>query len=704
MTNVTIAMSGNSKIKEVHLKRRAAVYIRQSSGRQVLHNQESQRLQYALKAKAVEWGWSDVEIIDCDLGISASVGNKRVGFDGMTAAVALGEVGIIFSREASRLSRTDKDWARLFEVCSLFDTLISDGDQIYDSNCADDQLILGIRAAMSVAELRTIRIRLVAGMENKAKRGEFQRALPAGYIWDSCGKVVIDPDARVKDAIDLVFKKFREIQSIRQTHLWFHAQNIELPVHQYQSPRGGVTWQLPKQGCVHRILKNHCFAGVYVWGRDSVRMDYVNGNVVKRRKRGCDARKSKVFLEGNHPGYITIDEFEENQILISKNCLKQTQTERVGAARDGQGLLGGILRCGRCGRKIYVVYYGKSGTASRYICRGDYNAGGRYCIAFGGSTVDKRFSTMFLGVISPFGVEASMQAAKGSIGKSREKAGIIARKISQLEYEVKRSFEQYNSVDPRNRLVASELEQRWNHKLEELESARKEHSACEEEQHDVSAIESGKILALGSRFADLWANPLCKNSLKKKVIRTVIEEVVVNLDDQTETLKFAVHWKGGCHTALDMPKPPAGVGQKTDDGDLDIIRKMAARYCDSDIARVLNRMGRMTATGKRWNGTRIQSTRGNHNIPGHTTKVEDPEVLTLGQAAKFLNVSETTVKNLVASGELEKIQVVPWAPWEIKRTALSSDRIRQIIDCLHRSGKLMLGGNLPMQRELFQDL
>jgi len=696
-------MFETSKIRDTHLKRRAAVYIRQSTHRQVVQNQESQRLQYALKAKAVELGWHDVEVIDSDLGISASSGKKRAGFDALVAAVALGEVGVIFSREASRLSRTDKDWARLFEVCAFFDTLIGDGDQVYDCNCADDQLVLGIKAALSVAEVRTIRKRLVEGMENKAKRGEFQKPLPAGYIWDSCGKIVKDPDVRVKDAIELVFKKFREMQSIRQTHLWFHLQRIELPVTWHQNSKSGVTWQLPKQGYLQRLLKNPCYAGVYVWGRDSTRPEYVDGSVVRRKKRRSDARDSRIYLEGNHPGYITIEEFQENQTLICRNCLNQTKTDRVGAARDGQALLGGILRCGRCGRKLYVVYCGESGTAARYVCRGDYNAGGDYCVAFGGRTVDKAFSAHFVKVISPFGVEASLLAANGNCDRYREKAGTLTRKIAQLDYEVKRSFEQYNSVDPRNRLVASELEERWNHKLEELEVAKKEHAACEGEQRETSDVDRARLLALGSRFAELWEMPQCMNSLKKKVIRTVIEEVIVTLDDQAKLLKLVIHWKGDCHTTLEMPKPPAGVGQKTEDGDLDIIRKMAPRYADSEIARVLNRMGRKTATGMRWNESRVQSTRGKHGIAGHTTKVEDPEVLTLGHSAKFLGVSETTVKNLVASGELKKAQVVPWAPWEIKKADLSSERIVQIVDCLRRSGKLILGVNLVFQKELFEE-
>ncbi len=221
----------NSKITESHLSRKAVVYLRQSSPGQVRRNKESQRLQYALKDKAREWGWKQIEIIDCDLGASASVGAaERPGFERLTSIVAMGEVGIILNREASRLSRTDKDWCRLLEVCGVFSTLISDGEQVYDSNLSDDQLILGIKATLSVYELKILRKRLIEGMQAKAARGEFRKQLPPGYVWDESGKIAKDPDQRVQEAIKLIFMKFRRIQSIRQTFLWFHSQKIELPV------------------------------------------------------------------------------------------------------------------------------------------------------------------------------------------------------------------------------------------------------------------------------------------------------------------------------------------------------------------------------------------------------------------------------------------------------------------------------------------
>jgi len=695
----------NNKIKESHIKRKAIIYIRQSTARQVQRNTESQRLQYALKDQAKCWGWTDIEIIDCDLGSSAALGAaRRDGFERMTSLVAIGETGIIFSREASRLSRTDKDWCRLLEVCNLFDTLISDGEQIYDCNCMDDQLILGIKGTISTVELKMLQARLITGMQEKAKRGEFKRRIPPGYIWDINEKVVKTPNKRIQDSIELIFKKFREMRTIRQTYLWFHSENIEIPVLKDIAGQKEIVWKLPKPGYVKTLLQNPFYAGVYVWGRDTTQLEYKDGKIIRRKRRIKDARQSKVFIEDHHEGYIDLETYDENQDIISSNCLSQTKVERTGAARNGQGLLSGILRCGKCGRKFYVVYYGKSGTAARYVCRGDYETGGKYCSAFGGSTVDKKFKEELFQVISQNGMKASIKAAKMLSIKKCDKNKALEQKINQLEYEANRAFEQYNEVDPRNRLVASELERRWNKKLEKLEDAKKSISETSRESHDISHEEKRKILALGKKFPQVWDSQHCSNSLRKKIIRTVIEEVIVNLNEANETLKFIIHWKGGCHTEFEMPKPPSGVGQKTSLEDLEIIRKMAIRYGDDAIARVLNKLGRETATGKRWNESRVRNIRSRYSIAGHIRTIKDPDILTLGQSAKYLNVSSSTIKRLVTSGILKKDQAVSWAPWEIKKSDLDSDKIKSIIRTLHETGKLVVRGNgSEKQIKLFND-
>ena len=693
----------NNRINESHLNRKAIIYIRQSTDRQVQKNKESQRLQYDLQDKAKQWGWNDIEIIDSDLGSSAAVGAcERRGFERITSLVAVGEVGIIFSREASRLSRTDRDWCRLLEVCNVFDTLISDGDQVYDCNCMDDQLILGIKGTIRTVELKVLQTRLIAGMEEKAKRGKFKRQVPPGYIWDASDNVVKDPNIRTQDTIKLVFKKFREIQSIRQTYLWFHSEQIEVPVLKDIAGKKQIVWKLPEKSYLTEMLKNPFFAGVYVWGRETTKLEYRYGKVVKRKVRLRDGREAKVFIEDHHDGYIDLETFDDNQIIIRSNCLSQTQVERRGAARNGQGLLSSILRCGRCGRKLYVVYYGKSGTAARYICRGDYESGGKYCLAFGGSTIDKTFTQELLKVLSSYGMKASLQAEKVLSSKDGDKVKAFEQQIKQLEYEASRAFEQYDEVDPRNRLVASELERRWNEKLEELEDAKKYLKSIGSERHCISDEEKEKILAFGESFSKAWENKHCSNSLRKKIIRTIIEEVIVHFDEENQMLKFAIHWKGGCHTEFEMPKPVSGVGQKTSIEDLEIIRGMAIRYGDDAIARVLNKLGRKTATGKRWNESRVRTIRGKYSIAGHIRTLKEPEILTQGQSAKYLDVSQTTIKHLVANGVLEKNQIVSWAPWEIKKSDLDSNNIRKIISTLHETGRLSVKGKgSERQRNLF---
>jgi len=558
---------------------------------------------------------------------------------------------------------------------------------------------------LSVIELKTLRLRMVAGMEEKAKRGEYKKQLSCGYVWNNEGKIVKDPDERVRKAIELVLTKFTSIESMRQTFLWFHNQQIEIPVTKDIGGSKQIVWQVPTPSHIKGILQNPLYAGVYVWGRNSTKLDYVDGRVVKRKVKTQRASDAKVFIPDHHEGYIDLDTYTENQQKIRKNCLNLKDDEVMGAPREGQSLLGGLLRCGRCGRKLYVYYSGKRGTAVRYICRGDYESGGSYCLAFGGRTVDKEFSKELLRILSSYGFEASLEAVKQASLEEEEKLQVIGSKIQHLEYECLRAFEQYNEVDPRNRMVAGELERRWNEKLEELEQTKKELADIAKDKPPLTEEQKQDILALGDRFSEVWESCHCPNSLRKTIIRTVITEVIVTLDESEAMLTFVIHWKGGCHTEFEMPKPPSGIGQKTDEEDLEIIRKMAPCYGDADIARVLNKLGRRTATGKRWTELRVRTIRGKYDIAGHILTPRNPEILTLGEAAKYLNVSRTTIKRLVREGVAENSQVVPWAPWEIKKSDLDSEKITEIINRLRETGKLVLSGvDAENQPFLFEEL
>jgi DNA invertase Pin-like site-specific DNA recombinase len=691
MTEATMSdETSGHKIGPHHLARKAMVYVRQSSEKQVRQNTESQRLQYALRDRARHLGWKQVDVIDVDLGCSASLGAaRREGFDRLVGAIARGEVGIVLSREVSRLSRTEKDWCHLMEVCQVFDTLIGDGDRVYDLSTVDDQLVLGIKGTMSVAELQVLRMRLTQGMREKARRGEFARLLPPGYVRDATGKVVKDPDRRVQQAVDLVFRRFRETWSVRQTFTWFHAEKIELPVNKSMGGGLRIVWQVPTHAFVGEVLRNPFYAGAYVFGRRPVATVLEDGRLVRRQRgHALAAEECSVFLRDHHEGYIAWQTYEENLRMMRRNAQWGNGDESIAAVRAGQGLLAGMLRCGRCGRRLHVRYWGKSGTSARYLCKGAFDAGGeKHCLGFGGRAVDERFAQELLRVLAPLGARASLAAANqvGSSDDARRQA--LAAQLEQLRYETKRAFEQYDEVDPRNRLVAAELEARWNKKLEEADRVAADLAALGTPT-SLQDHEQEAILALAERFEDVWRSDRCPVELKKKIIRTVVEEIVVSLDDATRTLCLVVHWKGGTHTQLEMTKPTSAAGQKTGIDDLDIIRKMAARYGDDEIAYVLNKLGRRTGKGKPWNQDRVATARRNHAIAGQSRSTPDPELLSQGRAAAYLGVSSATIRRLVSDGVLKKEQIVPWAPWEIRRADLDADAVKTIVARLRRTGHL----------------
>jgi DNA invertase Pin-like site-specific DNA recombinase len=691
------------KITPRHLQRKAMVYLRQSSDRQVQRHTESQRLQYDLAARAQALGFAQVEIIDTDLGYSAAIGAaRREGFERLIAAVAVGEVGLVLCLEASRLSRTDHDWCRLLELCPLFDTLIADADTVYDVSTLDDQLVLGIKATMSVAELKVLHQRMQQGTEAKARRGELVRLLPPGYVRDASGQIVKDPDQRVQHAIAQVFRIFRQQRSIRQTFLWFQRRGLELPVNKRQGNSTRLVWQMPSKPFIGSILHNPCYAGAYVWGQRPTVLRVVGGKLAKRTGPWQRPEDCRVFLPNHHDGYIDWATFEENRRIMHHNTTKTDPDEAAGAVRAGKALLAGLLRCGHCGRKLNVSYWGKSGTTPTYRCKGTFEAGGTYCIVFGGAGVDRRFTQELLRVISPVGLQASVEAVEGIKHREHEQRHTLEQKLAQLQYEAQRAFEQYNEVDPRHRLVAAELERRWNAKLAEVEAVKATLAALSQHQRALTDDERATILHLGARFAAVWDSPHCPMALRKTIIRTVVQEIIVKEDATAQRLQFIVHWQGGSHTRFDMPKPQWGLADQTAPEAIELIRQMAVRYSDEEIARVLNRQGRCTGKGNRWTKHRVAAARRRYVINGHRRPQPDPEVLSLQQAARYCGVSSTTMKRLVASGLLDRAQVAPWAPWEIKRADLESEVIRQALTHLQTTGKLpVLGNDSVTQQRLF---
>jgi len=552
---------------------------------------------------------------------------------------------------------------------------------------------------MSVVELKVLKMRMLQGQEAKARRGELTKRLPSGYVKDGEGRIVKNPDQRVSEAIQLVFDKFRELWSVRQTFKWFCEQEVELPAN---SARGGkgLTWRRPTLSFIRQVLSNPYYAGAYVYGRRTTQTKLIEGRLVKRMGSLNRAKECRVFIPGHHEGYITWESFEEHQRIIHGNYTKMASDISVSAVRSGQGLFGGLLRCAHCGRKLYVRYWGKSGTSARYLCSGNFQSGGDYCLGFSGRLVDQRLGEEVLKAISPLGVAASVQAVTELATGTDDRRGVLQRQLEQFEYEAQRAFEQYNEVDPRNRLVASELERRWNEKLNEVEQVRAKLVDLERAVPQLSAADRAKIISMGQNFEAVWSSERCPGELKKKIVRSVIEEIIAK-DVGNQTLQFILHWKGGVHTEITMPRPLGPTAQKTTLESLDIIRKMAVRYGDDQIAGVLNTLGQRTGKGRRWSKTNVESARRTYKVAGQRETIVDPNILTLAGAAQYCRVSPKSIEKLVLQGVLTMQQVVPHAPWEIRRADLDAEPVRGILEHLRRTGKLIIpGGSSARQMSL----
>lgn len=696
----TLAHDG--KITPAHLSRRAIVYVRQSSARQVEHNRESQRLQYALVERARALGWTRVDVIDDDLGSSAAMASvRREGFERLLAAVALDDVGIVLSREASRLSRTDRDWCRLCELCQVFDTLIGDADHVYDLAKLDDQLVLGIKGTLSVVELKVLRQRLLAGQYSKASRGEYYTKIAPGYVLDADRRLVKDPNALVQQAVALVFSTFRRAGSMRQTLLWFREHGIEVPVNVLHGGTWRIEFRRPTQSYITSTLHNPTYAGAYVYGRRPREARVVDGVLTKRAGKLRRPEQARVFLRDHHEGYISWAEWEENQRIMSKNTQRWAPDESMGAARAGKGLLVGLLRCGRCGRKLRVHYAGS--TQFRYLCPGDHRTGGSRCISFSGAHPDRRLGEEILAVLSPLGIAASIEAIERLEHRDDERRALLDKQLQQASYDAQRAFEQYDQVDARNRLVASELEARWNEKLRAVDAARSAIAQLDAERNELTDEERLALRDLGTHFRDVWTSPHCPPEIKKRIARTVVKEIIVSAQP-SEVLRFVIHWSGGVHTRIEMPKPTIKVVRGTPEDTLDIIRRLAVRYGDAEIARVLTRLGRHTGTGRRFSAELVRGARHRHGIRGQARTKTDPDVLTLNAAAKAVGVSDSTIRRLVAAGLLPCTRVVPMARWEIRRQDLDAAPVRTLLEKLRRTGKLELPqGAADAQQSLFPE-
>lgn len=671
------------KITPDHLARGAFIYIRQSTVDQLANNHESRLRQYGLADRARALGWTDVTVIDDDLGRSGS-GVSRPGFERLLAAICEGRVGAVFAIEASRLARNGRDWHTLIEFCGLVGTVIVDEDGTYEPRHPNDRLLLGMKGTMSELELSLLRARSMEALKQKARRGELFFTVAVGYVKVGRDKIEMDPDLRVREAIGLVFTRFAEMQSIRQVFLSLRGDQIALPyINSKSSGQHQLLWKLPVYATVNNLLTNPVYAGAYAFGRTGSRVMIENGR--KRILRGYRKNRSDwaVLLVDHHEGYLSWPDYERNQRLIADNANGKGMMVR-GAVRKGEALLTGLLRCGHCGRRLLVSYNGTKGDVGRYNCDATRsNPGADPCISFGALRVDEAVGAEIVRLLQPLGVEAAVHAITECEHQSGEKQRQLELALEQARYEAARARRQYDTVDPDNRLVAGELERRWNTALaavraleEELEALLRQRPAA------LSAEERQRLLQMGADLEAAWHHPAANAVTRKRIVRVVLREVVARVED--DQIQLLLHWQGGDHTRLTVRKNRRGQTRwSVEPETMELIRACARLMPDKAIAGLLNRTGKRTGRLNGWTQSRVRSFRNTHGIAVYADGewAERGEV-TLTEAARILNLNPLTVLRQIHAGIIPAEQYCKGAPWVIKRRSIEDpDLVERVKMC-----------------------
>ncbi len=683
----------SEKIRPHHLQRKALLYVRQSSAHQVLHNRESRALQYAMRDRLVALGWSQIEVIDDDLGRSAAGGTQRSGFERMVAEVCLGKVGAVCAREVSRFARNSRDWQQLIEMCRVVDTVLVDQETVYAPRHGNDRLLLGLKGSLNEYELDLLRQRSLAARYEKARRGELVVSAPVGFVkvGDRYEK---DPDRRVQAAITMVFDKVLELGSARQALLWFLEHDLELPV---KGNDGATAWRRPSYATIHRMIENPIYGGTYAYGKTAVATNY--GTLATSRRVRRKARTDWLALKPNaHEGYVSWEKAEAIRKMVSDNV---PTSRHHGAPKHGDALLAGLLRCRRCGRKLTLRYTGAQHDIPRYSCsRGWLDNGEPRCIAFGGLRVDDAIEEALLAVVGPGAIEAAIAAEKEAGHRRDQVREALTRDLEAARYEADRTFRQYDAADPANRLVAGELEARWNKALKrvsEIESKIASHDAAAPTPRTASM----SLATLAADLRAVWTAPTTDARLKKRIVRTVIHEVVADIDRDTSEIVLFIHWIGGLHSQLRLPLRRRGNRNSTSADVVAAVRQLVLIASDDLIAGILNRNGLLTGHGNRWTRERVTALRSHHRISVHRPADNGIEPwLNLSDAARLLHVSSKTLRLAAEAGEIEATHPLPDGPWLFSRDSLATSAAQAIIQRARRNPRYPTGSH-PDQKSLF---
>jgi len=640
------------KVTAEHLKRSAYLYVRQSTLRQVMENTESRLRQYDLRHRARALGWSDEQIvvIDSDLGQSAASAVDREGFQRLMTEVSMGRAGLVMGLEVSRLARNSADWHRLLEICALTETLIMDEDGVYEPTEFNDRLLLGLKGTMSEAELYQIRARLIGGMMNKARRGELRVRLPAGLAYTAEDKVVLNPDKQVQESHNLLFETFRRVGSAHRTVRVFHEQELKFPSRMHSGPsKGEIVWRELTVSRVNEVLHNPRYAGAYCYGRRKQRRNHLEGKV---HVYYSPREEWHSLIPNAHEGYITWEEYEQNQKTLTANSRGGRNRGKY-PAREGPALLQGLAMCGRCGKRMTVRYHHRRGRLSPdYVCPGpEQRLAKPVCQSIPGQSIDDAIGELLLEVVEPCALDVALLVQQEVQARIEQADQLRYQQVERARYQTELARRRFMQVDPDHRLVADSLEAEWNDKLRELEKSREEYERLRQEDRQVVDDEMrSKVLALARDFPRLWRDAKTPDRERKRMVRLIIEDATLTKNDG---ITVHVRCKGGATKSLNLPRPLASWEEwKTSPEVLEEIDRLLDEHIDGEIASILNERGFVSGCGKAFHARRVQRIRRGYRLKTRYTRLHDKGWLNLGEVSKKLGVCPATVKKRRAQGML----------------------------------------------------
>jgi DNA invertase Pin-like site-specific DNA recombinase len=668
----------NPKIADHHLMRKACIYIRQSTMAQVRFNQESTERQYNLADQAKSLGWmpEQIRILDGDLAQSGEQTIKRDDFKTLVSDVAMGQVGAIFSLEASRLARSNKDWHRLLELCAVTKTLVFDGDGCYDPSDFNDSLVLGMKGTFAQAELHIIRARLHGAKLNRAQKGELRFPLPVGLVFDG-DKIVLDPDQEVQGAVRAVFALFEQENSAYAVVQHFHQIGLLFPRRSYGGVWDGkLIWGRLTHSRVIGVLANPSYAGTYVFGRyQSCKKIGPTGEICTQlRKMPQD--QWRVVIPNHHPGYITWDQFLANRSRLAAN---RTNSEVLaGPAREGLCLLQGVLLCGICGRRLTTRYTGNGGLYPSYDCNSRSRDAPplRHCMSLPAKPLDDAIAARLLIAVTPLTIKLALEALNNLEARDKAISAQWHRRIERARYDAALAERRYEEADPSNRLVASTLERRWNDAMQRMIELEAEIADFERQaMRSLTSEQKQQILQLGKDFPRLWKAPTTSACDRKRMLRLLIRDITVVKGPDPKLLRLQIRWQGGATETIEVhQRPNRADAVRYPEAFVAQVRDLAERYADKEIAVRLNAEGLTSSTGKSFTASMISWIRFKHRIPGPSRL---PGTLTVNEVRARYGVSMHVVYYWIARGIVAATQRETNTPYAITISDNVDRRLRK---------------------------